>query len=345
MASTTIISDIFRKLDTIGETFISNAYAGLALQVNVVFTSMLVIYVTWWGYMILAGREGFSVTDAAWKLGRAFFIYYMATNWGAFSKSIYVLVQAVPDLISDTIIKAIAGANGGLDGGTNENTTGIVRILDAVFETAVKIYEQVATGTFEIVGAIIGGIVFVIAMIFIAVASAAVLAAKLMLFITLALAPVFIILALYRWTFAFTDGWLRLMVNLMVQQILIYAYLAFFYQLISLAIASADSEVTDSKFAYVAPFVLVCLIGMYVFYLIPTLAAAIVGGGAVGSGTGGVRGMGSSIANTARTGRVAWRGAVSTGRVVGKVAGKGAAAARSARAAAIQRETRKNGVL
>ncbi len=116
MAATTIISDIFSKLDAIGETFIKNAYDGLALQVNVLFGAMLTLYVIWWGYMILAGREGFSVPDAAWRLGRAFFIYYMATNWGAFSATLYKLVQAVPNLISDTIIESIARAGGILDG-------------------------------------------------------------------------------------------------------------------------------------------------------------------------------------------------------------------------------------
>ena len=43
MAATTIISDIFAKLDGIGETFSKNAYDGLALQVNVLFGSMLTL--------------------------------------------------------------------------------------------------------------------------------------------------------------------------------------------------------------------------------------------------------------------------------------------------------------
>ncbi|WP_163591361.1 hypothetical protein, partial [Klebsiella pneumoniae] len=76
------------------------------------------------------------------------------------SATLYQLVQSVPNLISDTIIESIAGSGGTLDGGTGD-TTGVVRILDAVFETAGKIYEQVATGTFEYVGALIGAIVFV----------------------------------------------------------------------------------------------------------------------------------------------------------------------------------------
>ncbi|WP_160011071.1 type IV secretion system protein [Rhizobium sp. 18055] len=335
--STTIISDIFAKLDSVGETFISNAYEGLALQVNVVFGSMLTLYVVWWGYMILAGREGFSVPDAAWKLGRAFFIYFMATNWSAFSTTIYKLVQTVPNLISDTIIKAIAGSGGILDGGSDDST-GVVRILDAVFETAGKVYEQVATGTFEFVGALIGAIVFVIAMLFIAIAAAAILAAKLMLFITLALAPVFIILALYRWTFRFTDGWLTLMANLMVMQTLMMTFLAFLYQLIELAINTATNTATESKLSYVAPFVIVCLLGIVVFRFIPMFSAAIVGGSPIGQGdtaySGGLESYGR--AKRQYTGRA---------KILSDGLGRRRTSSdvRSARARAIQRETERNG--
>ena len=339
MAATTIISDIFEKLDNIGETFISNAYEGLALQVTVLFGSMLTLYVIWWGYMILAGRDGFSVPEAAWRLGRAFFIYYMATNWDAFSATLYELVQAVPNLISDTIIESIAGSGGILDGGTDD-TTGVVKILDAVFETAGKVYEQVATGTFEYVGALIGAVVFVVAMIFIAVAAAAILAAKLMLFITLALAPVFIILALYRWTFRFTDGWLLLMVNLMVTQTLMMSFLAFLYQLIELAINTANNTATESKLSYVAPFVIVCLLGIVVFRFIPSFAAAIVGGTMLGQGDtafiGGRRSL--ALAEQQVSGRA---------RIVrsGLRSRRTSTDVQAARARAIQRETEKNGQL
>lgn len=339
MAATTIISDIFEKLDNIGETFISNAYEGLALQVTVLFGSMLTLYVIWWGYMILAGRDGFSVPEAAWRLGRAFFIYYMATNWDAFSATLYQLAQAVPNLISDTIIESIAGSGGILDGGTDD-TTGVVKILDAVFETAGKVYEQVATGTFEYVGALIGAVVFVVAMIFIAVAAAAILAAKLMLFITLALAPVFIILALYRWTFRFTDGWLLLMVNLMVTQTLMMSFLAFLYQLIELAINTANNTATESKLSYVAPFVIVCLLGIVVFRFIPSFAAAIVGGTMLGQGDtafiGGRRSLALAEQQVSGRARI-MRSGLRSRRTSTDV--------QAARARAIQRETEKNGQL
>ncbi|MBN9056724.1 MAG: type IV secretion system protein, partial [Rhizobiales bacterium] len=207
-------------------------------------------------------------------------------------------------------------------------------------ETAGKVYEQVATGTFEYVGALIGAVVFVVAMIFIAVAAAAILAAKLMLFITLALAPVFIILALYRWTFRFTDGWLLLMVNLMVTQTLMMAFLAFLYQLIELAINTANNTATESKLSYVAPFVIVCLLGIVVFRFIPSFASAITGGVAPGQGDVPFQGGRESLRRT---------GYQFTGRAQILRAGLGrrrtSADVQAARARTIQRETEKNGQL
>ena len=214
-AVTTVISDMLKTVDQTSEAFIETAYSGLGLQVEFLFRSMLILYVVWWGYMILAGRANGSPIEIAFKLMRAFFIYFMATNWDAFAATLFVLAQKVPDLVSDTIIKAVAGS-AGLESGSDD-VSGVVRILDAVFEAALKIWEQVTSDTLGyITGAFVGTVVFVFAMFFIGFAVAAILAAKLMLAITLAMAPVFIILALYQYTTRYTDGFLTLVAQLVV---------------------------------------------------------------------------------------------------------------------------------
>ena len=273
---TTVISDMLKTVDATSAAFIETAYGGLGLQVEFLFRSMLMLYVVWWGYLILAGRARGSPIEIAYKLTRAFFIYVMATNWDAFAATLFVLAQKIPDIVSDTIIQAIAGS-GGLESGS-EDTTGVVRILDAVFEAALKIWEQVTSDTLGyITGAFVGSIVFVFAMFFIGFAVAAILAAKLMLAITLALAPVFIILALYQYTTRYTHGFLNLVAQLVTGQIMIYSFLGLYYKMITMAIAATEGQAIDSKLSYVAPFVLVCLIGTYVLSQIQILAGIITG--------------------------------------------------------------------
>ena len=217
-----------------------------------------------------------------------------------------MLAQKIPDIVSDTIIKAIAGS-GGLESGS-EDVTGVVRILDAVFEAALKIWEQVTSDTLGyITGAFVGSIVFVFAMFFIGFAVAAILAAKLMLAITLALAPVFIILALYQYTTRYTHGFLNLVAQLVTGQIMIYSFLGLYYKMITMAIAATEGQAIDSKLSYVAPFVLVCLIGTYVLSQIQILAGIITGSagtnlaGAYGGIRRSVRGIKAGAGDTGRS--------------------------------------------
>jgi type IV secretion system protein VirB6 len=345
-AVTTVISDMLKTVDQTSEAFIETAYGGLGLQVEFLFRSILILYVVWWGYMILAGRANGSPIEIAFKLMRAFFIYFMATNWDAFAATLFVLAQKVPDIISDTIIKAVAGS-AGLESGSDD-VSGVVRILDAVFEAALKIWEQVTSDTLGyITGAFVGTVVFVFAMFFIGFAVAAILAAKLMLAITLALAPVFIILALYQYTTRYTDGFLTLVAQLVVGQIMIYSFLGLYYKMIAMAISATEGQAIDSKLAYVAPFVLVCLIGSYVLSQIQVLAATITSGQGVNlmsAGRGIRNSAGDSVRGMKTTGNAAAQGGRKFMGLANRLdkAGVNALDRRDAQRQAIQRETKKN---
>jgi type IV secretion system protein VirB6 len=133
---------------------------------------------------------------------------------------------------------------------------------------------------------------------------------------------------------------LVLMVNLMVTQTLMMTFLAFLYQLIELAIKTANNTATESKLSYVAPFVIVCLLGIVVFRFIPAFAATIVGGSALGAGDSAFAGGRSSIAFADR--QISGRA-----RILRSGLGRRRTSAdvHAARARAIQRETEKNGQL
>lgn len=113
-------------------------------------------------------------------------------------------------------------------------------------------------------------------------------------------------------------------------------------QLYSTGQASADLRhaATESKLSYVAPFVIVCLLGIVVFRFIPAFASAIVGGMAIGQGDGAMQGGLESW------GRARYQ---VTGRAQILRRGLGrrrtSADVHAARARAIQRETEKNGHL
>ncbi len=68
---------------------------------------------------------------------------------------------------------------------------------------------------------------------------------------------------------------------LMIQQILIYGFLGFYFSLVNAALNTATSggATMDSKMSLVLPLVLVTIIGIYVLMQIPSIASILNGGG------------------------------------------------------------------
>jgi type IV secretion system protein VirB6 len=200
---------------------------------------------------------------------------------------------------------------------------------------------------FDFLGAILSAIVLMAAIIFSAIAIAAIIAAKIMLFITLALAPIWIVLWLYRWSSRISEGFISLTTYLIIQQILIYGFLGFYFSLVNLALNTALSggASADSKMSMVLPLVLVTIIGIYIFTQLPAITAILNGGGYIDA----TKTHGSYQNAVGRS----WRGGRRAVRGIAAAAGgasrtyrrmrSGQAASREAAKVSIQRGARENG--
>ena len=339
-----LATSILNGIDGVGHGFVSNVYMQLGNALDPVFTGMLTIYVVWWGYTIISGRETVSPIDAAFRLGRAVIIYLLLTHWGTFSETIYKLVQAVPDEIGKVIIGAVSRATGN----QLADQHAIPALIDNLYQGAQDVAKQVYTGSyFDIFGAILSAIVLLAAIIFSAIAIAAIIAAKIMLFIALALAPIWIVLWLYRWSSRISEGFISLTTFLIIQQILIYGFLGFYFSLVNLALntATAGGASADNKMSMVLPLVLVTIIGVYVLYQIPAITSILNGGGFINTTTAhrdytsAARRAVSGGQVTARGVRAAARGAARTYR---RMRG-GPASSNEGAKASIQRGARENG--
>lgn len=273
-----LAASILGGIDNIGEDFVRTVYMQLGNAMGNVFTLMLTLYIAWWGYSILSGRESISPIEAAYRLGRAVIIYLLLTGWGTFSATIYQLVQSIPDEVGKVIVGAVSRATGD----QLSDQAAIPALIDNLYQGAQDVANQVYSGSFyDIFGALLSLLVLLSAIIFAALAIAAIIAAKVMLFITLALAPIWIILWLYRWSSRMSEGFLSLTTFLMIQQILIYGFLGFYFSLVNAALNTATSggATMDSKMSLVLPLVLVTIIGIYVLMQIPSIASILNGGG------------------------------------------------------------------
>ncbi|MER9375511.1 type IV secretion system protein [Mesorhizobium sp. M0491] len=293
----TIISDLLSGVDQAGARFVEVLYKRIGLYSENLFFAMLLLYVVIWGYMQIFGRSTASPLEAAWRLGRAMFIYWMVTNWAPFSETIYTLVQSIPEVLANRIVQTVSSTTG-----TQVSSVDAVpAMFDALYEATLRVMPELYTSVLtDFFGALLAIIIIIFTLLFIGVAVAAIIAAKVLLFIILALGPVWIIMALFNYSFKFTEGFFSVTANLVVQQLLIYGFLGFYYYMVQLSVSAMEggggTDITG-KLSHVMPLLLVTLVGFYVLLQIPIIAGILTGSGPIGT-AGAIHGIRRSARGT-----------------------------------------------
>ena len=274
-----IITSFLQQIDTAAVTIVSTAYGSLAGSLAGVFRMILMFYVVWWGYLVLLGRTTAMPLEIVERIGRVIFIYTMATNWAAFSAVVYHVVTEMPDAIGSSIMSAT---------GATPGQNGIATALNRLYDSGNLLVGKVYVGSYlDFIGAILAAVVLLSMLLFIGLVLAILVATKLLVAGVLSLAPIFIILAMFGYTFRFTDGYIRALIGLMVTMILTYAFLGVYAGILDKVISTVgDSSTTMAKIGIITPFIFVCLCGFLVIQQIPALSASIVGSGAGGVGIG-----------------------------------------------------------
>lgn len=273
-----LITSILNGIDNMGNQFVQTVYMSLGGAMGGVFTGMFTIYIVWWGYQIVAGKDPITPFAAAFRLGRVAIIYLFVTQWATFSKTIYVLIQSVPDEVGKVVVGTVARASGN----QLSDQSAIPGYLDNLYSAAQDVASQVYTGSFyDLFGAILAMAVLIFTIVFAGVCAAAIIAAKIMLLIAVALAPIWIIMWLFKWSSRIAEGFISLVTYMIIQQILLYGFLGFYMSLLNLAISTATStgEEADGKLSMVLPLLLVEVIGLYILGQIPNIASMLNGGG------------------------------------------------------------------
>lgn len=306
MSTRQIISTFLQMIDQLGLNFVQTVYQKLAGEVTGLFRAMLLVYVVWWGYEVLFGQASILPIEAAKRLGRALFIYTLATQWGAFSTLIYDGATKIPESVGLAIMQSAGGSTVGGSG-----VSALAASLDVIYDAGEKLAGQIYVGSmFDIIGALFAIVVVVAMFCFTVVAAGIVMASKILMFIVLSLAPVFVILALFKVSVPYTHGFVKVVVGFMIAMIITYGFLGFYAQAVQKVVAfaapSSDASV-QTRIGQILPFVFVCLVGFYIIIQIQTVANAISGSIAGGVYGGVSAAMGWSRAASAPVAAAGYR--------------------------------------
>lgn len=271
-----MVTQLFQKVDATAASAIEIIYDSLATELLPIFTLALTVYVAYWGYEMIYGRAPLTAGAFVWRIARIGLVYAIGFYWSDFS----ALVVDVFTKMSDGIASTICTGTGGSNCGTPE--TAISSQLSLLFANAMNAGKTITAaggwGAAFTLG-ILGLIVIVMTIVFVAVAITLVLVGKIALFILLGLAPLFIAMALFEFSSPLFSGWLRSCAQFSIVPAIVYGMLGFLLTLMSNTITNLAS-VTDvnSGLTVIAPFLILCVVGTAMLPQALGISAAIAGG-------------------------------------------------------------------
>ncbi len=265
------IGELLDRIDASGENFSQRAYEALGQDIEPLLRVLFIVAVLFYGVHLFLGTSRLSVAEVIGRLARVMIIFIIVTSWANFNSLVYEWITTVPEDAGRAILAASAT-------GVTEPTHGLSQIWKTANVAAAAFSEQ--AGYLSVLPALIGLIIMVFAGLFVAVALGILVLAKVVLWVLLGTAPIFISCFFFDSTRGYAMGWLNQSLLYAIIPLFVYVIAAFLIaamepELTKIDQISGDRELTLSDFA---AFIMLCLAGSFVLIQVQSLAQGIAGG-------------------------------------------------------------------
>ncbi|NWO07181.1 MAG: type IV secretion system protein [Alteromonadaceae bacterium] len=280
-----LFEGMFSVVDQALDQYIVNTATDLIAYITPMFTSMLIVWIAIWGYLMMFGKVSEPLQEGVFRILRIGFIMTLGLTVGTYMGVVVDVLAHGPEKVA----AVITGSNGGA-----------AAILDSLFSRVLAVADQawdkagVMSGDFGmyLVAILImvfgGGVAIVVAFLL--------LASKVATTVLLAIGPLFIIGLLFNATQRFFESWLGMVINFgmllllgsAIGRMVIDVSEAF----MNIVESSASSMASMTTSAYLIAFF---ALGILVLKQVPAIASALGGGvalatqGALGSAMSAMR--------------------------------------------------------
>lgn len=271
------LGDLLDRIEQTGADFSEQAYGIAGDEIVPLLTIMFIAYVGYYGLQLFMGTARISVSEIIGRVARMLIILALVREWDYFNTLFYSWLNNTPEDVGRAILTATGT-------GITEPTNGLSMIWKTANEAASAFAEQ--SGYFAVLPSMIGFLIMLAVAVFIAVALAILLLAKVMMWVLIGTAPIFIGCMLFQQTRGMGVAWF--------QQVLMYALIPLFvYVVAAFLISAMDPELTkvtsaanqrELQLSDISAFLLLCAAGAFVLFNIQVLAQGITGGVAAGIG-------------------------------------------------------------
>lgn len=283
MAEFHFYTDTLNRVSSTLDTYVSDVSTSIVGGFSGVATTLLTIYVMFWGWSMMRGVITEPITDGIGRIVRLAIITALATNIGLYNGYISNFLWDMPDALASLI------ASGHSDATSNAN------FLDVLFGKAYSFgevyYEKgyASPGLLPDYGLVMAAYaVWCFGLVITAYAAFLLVLSKIVLAVALGVGPLFILFLIFEPTKRLFDAWVGLVLNYIFLIMLTAATIKLLLTIINVYLdaafgAHAAAGGADPNYSEIFPMLALSAIGVLALLQMPSIASALGGGVAVSS--------------------------------------------------------------
>lgn len=287
-----IFKQTFNSVDVSLTTYIGDVATSVITSITPVVTTLLLIYMALWGWLVITGKTGEIVTDGFNRVIKITVIVTLATNLGYYNIFVVDLLSNLPDHLAGLAsITAVSNTGDFLDG-----------ILDDVWRVgwifANKAVAESSWGLADIPLSFAAFCIWGLGLVLTVFAGFLLILSKMALSVLLGVGPIFILLTLFEPTKRFFDAWVGQCFNFIFIVMLVGGILRLIVTILSDYLISYQAALGASSPELVGsvPAIILSGIGLLVLRQVMPIASAL-GGGIALSSLGAGRSIGQAASN------------------------------------------------
>jgi len=263
----TFFSDTLNTVDVVIANFVNNAYQNF-IQANAsLITLLLTVYVIFIGYRFLNHDHHFNMNQIMRHMIIMLIVYGMVMNW-----ELYNIFTNEPGNIAKVLVNS-AG---------HQSSEGLSQALDSVYKAVMDavrgFFGQASFSGTGMAFFFYGILVYVIGSLMCIFALVLFIYSKMMMAVSLALGPVFILFVLFDTTKGMFSAWLNKLFTLALIPIVTSAILMLMLSVINVTLPSMNQPAESMQFYGIAPFLGLSLATTLILSQVLQICSALGGG-------------------------------------------------------------------
>jgi len=275
-------SGTMNTVDAVIGNFVNKAYINFIQANSEVITLIFTFYIMLIGYQFMTHSRHFNLNVAIKKLIVMLCVFGLVMNWEVYNLFVYNIFTNEPAHITQILVDAASHGQG-----TATIADTLDDIYEAIIQASIGFFGQVNFSLSGLAFIFYGMMVFVIGTLLSVFALLLFIYAKMMLAISLALGPMFILFYLWEPTRGLFAAWLNKLITIALIPVVTSTILVLMLSVINVTLPNLTMPPEDIKFIGIAPFLGLSLATTLIISQVFRIASALGGGITLASISGG----------------------------------------------------------